>query len=159
MPPSVLAVTEQLSAAPPAALALPGLAPARARAGKAARPLAEVLPVARVAVDSGLAHLDRPFDYAVPEDLAEGAQAGCRVRVRFAGRLVDGVVLERAATSDSGRALAPLAALVSPEPVLVPEVGALVRAAADRWAGSLYDVLRLALPPRHARVEAEAPRE
>ena len=41
------------------------------------------LPVARVAVDSGLAHLDRPFDYTVPVGMP--AAAGCRVRVRFAG--------------------------------------------------------------------------
>ncbi len=137
--------------------ALPGLAPRPARARTAA-PIAALLPVARVAVDSGLAHLDRVFDYAVPASVADTAVAGCRVRVRFAGRLVDGVVLARAERSDSGRALAPLASLVSPEPVLSEEVAVLARAAADRWAGSLYDVLRLALPPRHARVEAEPPR-
>ena len=46
--------------------------------------------------------------------------------------------------------------VVSPEPVLTPEVAALCRAVADRYAGVLADVLRLAIPPRHARVEAEA---
>ena len=51
---------------------------------------APALPVARVAVDSGLAHLDRAFDYAVPPAL-DDARRGCRVRVRFAGRLVDGL--------------------------------------------------------------------
>jgi primosomal protein N' (replication factor Y) len=113
-------------------------------------------PVARVAVDSGVAHLDRPFDYAVPATMA-GAEPGCRVRVRFSGRLVDGVVLERRDDSDHPGALQPLQSLVSPEQVLTPEVAALARAVADRSAGSLYDVLRLALPPRHARVEAEDP--
>ncbi len=54
------------------------------------------LPVARVAVDMSLAHLDRPFDYLVPARLDEAAVPGCRVRVRFAGQLVDGYVLERA---------------------------------------------------------------
>ncbi len=48
---------------------------------------------------------------------------------------------------------------MSPEPVLTPEVAALCRAVADRGAGMLCDVLRLAVPPRHARVEAEEPRE
>lgn len=43
-------------------------------------------PVAAVVVDSGLAHLDRLFEYAVPPDLDEAAQPGARVRVRFAGR-------------------------------------------------------------------------
>ena len=116
-------------------------------------------PVARVAVDTGVAHLDRPFDYAVPEALDETATAGCRVRVRFSGRLVDGILLERTATSEHPGRLAPLHALVSPEPVLVPEVARLCRAVADRAGGSLYDVLRLALPPRHARVESEPVRD
>ena len=51
---------------------------------------AATLPVARVAVDVALAHLDRPFDYRVPAHLDEVAAPGVRVRVRFAGRLVDG---------------------------------------------------------------------
>ncbi|MFN2626982.1 MAG: primosome assembly protein PriA, partial [Mycobacteriales bacterium] len=112
------------------------------------------LPVARVAVDVSLAHLDRLFDYAVPAALADLAQPGVRVRVRFAGRLVDGYVVERAAeTAHAGR-LAPLAKVVSGEAVLAGEVMRLCRAVADRYAGTLGDVLRLAVPPRHARVEA-----
>jgi primosomal protein N' (replication factor Y) len=133
-----------------------GLKTPRKAARKAKPPgaLAEHLPVARVAVDTGLAHLDRPFDYAVPAAASEDAQPGVRVRVRFAGRLVDGWVLERAEGSDHPGRLAPLS-VVSPERVLSREVAELARAVADRTAGSLPDVLRLALPPRHARVEAE----
>jgi len=126
----------------------------RRRAPKGAPELAQDRPVARVAVDTGVAHLDRPFDYAVPAVMAE-AEPGCRVRVRFSGRLVDGFVLERCATSEHEGKLAPLAALVSAERVLTPQAAALARVVADRCAGSLYDVLRLAVPPRHARVEAE----
>jgi primosomal protein N' (replication factor Y) len=113
------------------------------------------VPVARVAVDTGLAHLDRPFDYAVPDGV--DCPVGCRVRMRFAGRLVGGFVLDRVATSDHPR-LAPLT-VVSPEVVLTPAVAALARAVADRYAGSLADVLRLAVPPRHARTEAAESRE
>jgi primosomal protein N' (replication factor Y) len=42
---------------------------------------------------------------------------------------------------------------VSPEPVLTPEIAGLARAVADRYAGTLADVLRLAIPPRHAATE------
>ena len=35
-------------------------------------------------MDLPLAHLDRPFDYLVPERLAAQARPGVRVRVRFA---------------------------------------------------------------------------
>ncbi|MFK3985405.1 primosomal protein N' [Micromonospora sp. NPDC050397] len=115
------------------------------------------MPVARVCVDVPLAHLDRPFDYLVPAELAETAQPGTRVRVRFAGQLVDGWLLERVESSDHGGRLTYLERLVSPEPVLAPEIARLARAVADRYAGGLADVLRLAVPPRHARVESQSP--
>uniref|UniRef100_UPI0038CC17F2 primosomal protein N' n=1 Tax=Actinomycetospora lemnae TaxID=3019891 RepID=UPI0038CC17F2 len=116
-------------------------------------------PVATVAVDVNLAHLDRTFDYQVPEQLAADAVPGARVRVRFAGRLVDGFVLAREETSEHDGRLGWLEKVVSPEPVLGPELAGLCRAVADRYAGTLADVLRLAVPPRHARVEAETPPE
>jgi primosomal protein N' (replication factor Y) len=112
-------------------------------------------PIARVVVDVPLAHLDRPFDYLVPAALADAVVPGSRVRVRFAGQLVDAVVLARVATSEHGGTLAYVERSVSAEPVLAPAVAVLARAVADRWAGALTDVLRLALPPRHARVEKE----
>ncbi|WP_455749468.1 primosomal protein N' [Micromonospora chersina] len=115
---------------------------------------AEGSPVARVCVDVPLPHLDRPFDYLVPDTLDADARPGVRVRVRFAGQLVDGWLLERVAESAHPK-LAYLEKVVSPVPVLAPEVAELARAVADRYAGSLADVLRLAVPPRHARVEKD----
>ncbi|ROR91244.1 primosomal protein N' [Nocardioides aurantiacus] len=122
-------------------------------------PVAEVDPVARVLVDVPLAHLDRPFDYAVPAPLAASAQPGVRVKVRFAGQDVDGFVLERAATTTHTGRLQPLRRVVSAEPVLLPEVAALTGDVAARYAGTRSDVLRLAVPARHASVEKEPPRE
>jgi primosomal protein N' (replication factor Y) len=117
---------------------------------------ADELPVARVVVDTPLPHLDRPFDYHVPADMADDAVPGCRVRVPFHGQLLSGYLLERAATSDFTGRLAYLHQVVSPEPVVTAEIRGLARAVADRYAGTLSDVLRLAVPPRHARVEKEA---
>ncbi|HEX4259105.1 MAG TPA: primosomal protein N' [Streptosporangiaceae bacterium] len=117
-------------------------------------PAAE-LPVAKVAVDIPLAHLDRPFDYLIPERMAADVVPGCRVRVRFSGQLVDGYVLERVASSDHQGRLSYLDRVVSAEPVLTPELAGLARAVADRYAGTLADVLRLAVPPRHAGTEAK----
>ncbi|MEU7997462.1 primosomal protein N', partial [Micromonospora sp. NPDC049060] len=102
-----------------------------------------------------MAHLDRPFDYLVPAELDADAVPGVRVKVRFAGQLVDGWLLERADDSGHTGRLAYLEKVVSPEPVLAPEVARLARAVADRYAGNLADVLRLAVPPRHARVEKD----
>jgi primosomal protein N' (replication factor Y) len=113
------------------------------------------LPIARVAVDISLAHLDRPFDYLVPASLDQTAVPGCRVRVRFAGQLIDGFLLQRVQESDHQGRLARLERVTSPEPVLTPEIFDLARAVADRYAGTLADVLRLAIPPRHAATERE----
>ena len=104
--------------------------------------------MARVVVDVPLAHLDRPFDYAVPEKFADTVQAGCRVRVRFSGQLLDGFVLSLDDATDFTGKLLPLAHVPSGEPVLTPQVARLARVVADRYAGTLGDVLRLALPPR-----------
>jgi primosomal protein N' (replication factor Y) len=109
-----------------------------------------------VLVDVPLAHLDRPFDYAVPETMAESAVPGGRVKVRFAGQDVDGFVLERTAESDHPGRLQPLRRVVSPEPVLTQEVADLVAEVAARYAGTRSDVLRLAVPPRHATTEKAA---
>ena len=110
--------------------------------------------IARVVVDSPLPHLDRLFDYDVPPELLDDVTLGCRVKVRFAGRRVDAFVLDLAEESEHEGALAPLAKIVSSEPVVTPAVAQLCRAVADRWAGTLSDVLRLAIPPRQAKVEA-----
>lgn len=144
---------------------LPGLratvADSKAKAAATrARKVAEVQPaptdpVARVLVDLPLAHLDRPFDYLVPVKDADTAVPGARVKVRFAGQDVDGYVVERVAESDHPGRLASLRRVVSAEPVLSPEVAALAAAVAERYAGSRSDVLRLAVPPRHATTEAK----
>ncbi len=141
----------------PEQLALVPLSSPRRRPAKPPQEPAPSRAVARVVVDSGLAHLDRPFDYLVPQAMHEAAVAGCRVRVRFAGRLVDGFVLERIDRSDHDGRLAFLASVVSSEVVLTPEVLLLARAVAERYAGVLGDVLRLAVPPRHARAEKTPP--
>lgn len=149
------------ASAHPEQLTLPGLAaPARGqerRRSETGVPLTDVLPIARVCVDVSPAHLDRLFDYTVPADMAEAARPGVRVKVRFAGQDVDGYLIERAERTEHDGALLALRRVVSAEPVLSPEVARLARLVADYYAGSMTDVLRLAIPPRLARVEGEEP--
>ncbi len=143
---------------------LPALARARAEAAAAARAserdrapaavaTAGELPVARVLLDVALAHLDRPFDYLVPASMDDRVVPGSRVTVRFAGQEAAGFVLERVQGSDHAGPLAPLRRAVSAEPVLSPAVAGLAAAVAERYAGTRADVLRLAVPPRHAATE------
>jgi primosomal protein N' (replication factor Y) (superfamily II helicase) len=147
----------------PRSAAAPPKSPRPARAARQSKGLRTLTPaadepIARIAVDIPLAHLDRPFDYLVPERLAAQAHPGVRVRIRFAGQLTDGFLLERVKVSEHQGRLAYLERVVSPEPVLTPEIAGLARAVADRYAGTLADVLRLALPQRHAATEV-APRD
>ncbi|WP_454925788.1 primosomal protein N' family DNA-binding protein, partial [Actinomyces gerencseriae] len=62
-----------------------GHGPAPARTGE----------IAGVLVDVDLAHLDRPLDYAVPEELSGGAQVGRLVRVTLAGSRANGWIVSR----------------------------------------------------------------
>ncbi|XXM85187.1 primosomal protein N' [Cellulosimicrobium sp. PMB13] len=131
---------------------MPAAAPRRA-ASVGPLEVAAELPVAQLVLDLAPAHLDRPYDYLVPAAMADAAQPGARVKVRFAGRDVDGYVVARLERSDHVGRLQPLRRVVSPEPVLTPQVLRLARSVADLYAGTLPDVLRLAVPPRHARAE------
>src|ERR1700760_688141 len=127
-------------------------------ATSAARIPVEVEPIARVLPMLSVPHLDREFDYLVSAEQSDDAQPGVRVRVRFHGRLVDGFVLERRNDTDHAGQLGWLDRVVSPEPVLTTSIRRLVDAVAARYAGTRPDVLRLAVPARHARVEREPPR-
>jgi primosomal protein N' (replication factor Y) len=121
------------------------------------RQAAAVDPIARVLPMLSVPHLDREFDYLVSEEQSDDAQPGVRVRLRFHGRLVDGFILERRTDTDHVGKLAWLERVVSAEAVLTPEVRRLVDAVAAHYAGTRADVLRLAVPPRHAKVERENP--
>lgn len=115
--------------------------------------------VAAVYPDVQPAHLDRTFDYGIPPELAEEIVAGSRVRVRFAGKLVDGYVDSvQHGTEHTGR-LSRIERVIGTMPVLTEETRRLIRAVADRWAGTFSDVARLAVPPRNARSEQSETRE
>ena len=120
----------------PALVVGPAPAPAHTPKGPARTPpdaasAVPGLPVALVAVQVPLPHLDRGFEYRVPPEMDTDAVPGARVKVRFSGREVDGFVLERRARAEHVGTLAPLRRVVSPEPVLTPEIAGLARAVAD----------------------------
>ncbi|MEO3933378.1 primosomal protein N' [Micrococcaceae bacterium Sec7.4] len=117
--------------------------------------LAARLPVARVRLESALPHLDRPFDYSVPAGLDAAAQPGVRVKVKFNGQELAGYLIDRTAESDAGHPLVPLHKVVSPVPVLTASVAELAGRVAARYAGSVSDVLRVAVPPRMAKLEKD----
>ena len=80
---------------------------------------------------------------------------GCGSRCGSPARTSTASSIERAATTDHTGRLQPLRRVVSAEQVLAPDVTALTGAVAERYAGTRSDVLRLAVPPRHATVEKQ----
>ncbi|MEN9711299.1 MAG: putative primosomal protein [Actinomycetota bacterium] len=114
------------------------------------------LPYAQIAVETPLLHLDRPFDYAIPPELASEVSWGSRVRVLFGGRKLNGWVVGFTDTVERPERVANVLEVIGSVPLLTPEVHYLARLTADRWVGSLSDVVRSAIAPRQARVEAAA---
>jgi len=102
-------------------------------------------PIARVRVNVPVSHLDRDFDYLVPATIDSQCQIGDRVRVRFAGKLADAIVVERIAASEYTK-LAPIERAVGP--ALTPETLNLAHGVADRYIGMFWDVVRAAVPSK-----------
>ncbi|RRD36069.1 hypothetical protein EII31_00265 [Leucobacter sp. OH2974_COT-288] len=111
--------------------------------------------VAKVLLDTRLPQLAHVFDYAIPERLAAQIQQGMRVKVPLRGkqRSSYGWVVELAQHSSYSGELAIIDALVGEVPLLTPQLWELAQNLADRAAGSACDILRLAIPTRHARAE------
>ena len=108
-------------------------------------------PVARIILDTPFSWPDKLYDYLVPEELDSRAKPGVRVRVQFGAKRLTGFLRERADTTDA-KTLKPLLAVVG-EPVVTPELFDLADRVAERNVCSRHDVLRGAVPPRHARAE------
>lgn len=123
---------------------------------KGARAQAATDPVAQVLLDSPLPRLDRPFEYRIPESLDAKVRFGVKVRVPFGGQRVEAWVVGRSAAASHTGDLQWLDAVVGPEPQLTPQTLQLCRAVADHYLGTTSDVVRLAVPPRHAGGAAAA---
>lgn len=109
--------------------------------------------VAKVILDSPVPHLDHVFDYRIPNHLQTLVVPGVRIRVPFRKRRVDGFVLAISDSTEVAGKLIDVETLISPEIVLTREISQLCQMVAHRKVGNLYDVIRAAVPPRHARAE------
>lgn len=138
-------------------LTLAGLAPRKRRKRASAEHTpAEQHPIAQVVLDVQALHLGQTFDYFIDEKDSEAAQPGVLVRVRFGGQRVSGVIWARTDTSDTPRSsIRYIERVLSPD-VLVPasmreDIGLIAKA----YGGTRANILRFAVPPRVAKVEAE----
>ena len=108
----------------------------------------------RVAIDSPVLALDRPFDYAIPERLLGRLTVGSVVRVVLHGRNMRAFVTELVddpAVTDPR----PVRSVVAQDPVFAPDELALGRWAADRYVAALGHVLHDAVPGRFSAPVAQ----
>jgi primosomal protein N' (replication factor Y) len=109
--------------------------------------------VARVAVVSNLPQLDKLFDYLVPIEFIDRAQPGSRVKVPFgnSAKTYDGFIFELDNTSDFGGKLASIQEVVGDRPFLSKELMETLKEIALRSAGSLGEILKIAVPAHMPR--------
>jgi primosomal protein N' (replication factor Y) len=127
----------------------------RLKAELIARPevLASVEPFARIWVDSGIFHLDSPFDYSVPQSLSAKTQVGVRVQVPFNGREVEAIVLERLSSTQTSGAIKEISKVLSVHPVATNTTLQLIKDVSIHWACNPLDIVRSAIPPRVASID------
>ena len=104
-----------------------------------------VLQIAMVAVEGTAYHFDRPYGYRIPATLAGRALPGARVTVPFGrgNRTRRGILLELV----QGEAPKALMAVLDPEPLIQPGMLGLAAWIKAQTFCTLYEALRLMLPP------------
>lgn len=75
------------------------------------------------------------------------------MRIRFNGRLTDAIVLERRNDSEFDGQLRYLDRVISPYAVYSAELAELIESLAARYGAVRSDIIRSAIPPRHAKAE------
>ncbi|WEV58372.1 primosomal protein N' [Bifidobacterium sp. ESL0728] len=135
--------------------ALAGLAPRKRRKTVTHTPATQN-PIAQVVLDVQATHLGQTFDYLIDEKFSEAAQPGVMVRVRFGGRRVNGIIWNRAEKSHTAAsALRYIERVVTPGILVSASMRRDITAIAEAYGGTPANILRLAVPPRVAKVDKE----
>ena len=103
--------------------------------------------IARVAVSAATFHIDKPYDYIVPEKLVNSAVAGMRVTVPFGAgnRKSEGVILSLT-TEGARKNLKSVLSFLDESPVLAEENIRLALWMSDRFFCTVFEALRAMLP-------------
>ncbi len=107
----------------------------------------ETVSIARVAVAAATYTIDKPYDYTIPENLAEKAKPGVRVTVPFGkgNRASEGIILALNRDSKLPK-LKAIKEVLDDESVLGPSQIRLAIWLRERYFCTLYDAARVLLP-------------
>lgn len=106
-----------------------------------------------VEVDTPASHLSGVYDYAVTNKLQDQARPGARVRVRFNGQLTDGFIVGPQKPIPADVDLVRLERVVGSIRPLTADVYQASQQLAATYSGAAWDILRSAIPARHAAAE------
>ena len=103
--------------------------------------------VARIAVSAATYWLDKPYDYLIPQELADQAVPGVRVHVPFShgNRRCEGVILAVTDHSEYEK-LKSISAVLDEQPLLTAEQIKLALFMRERFFCTVYDAVRAMLP-------------
>ena len=104
--------------------------------------------IAKVILNNKEQNIDRIFDYVIPQSLEDRLCVGMRVSVPFgrSNRKVDGVVVEISEASEY-KNLKEISGIIGKEPVCSPWILELCLWISKKYFCSLYQAIRLAMPP------------
>lgn len=102
---------------------------------------------AKIAVSAAVYSVDRPFDYQIPNQLADRIQVGVRVIVPFGrgNRLSDGIVLALGDAEDVSQ-LKPIQSVLDQQPVLRQKDIQLALWMREHYFCTVYQAIRVMLP-------------
>ncbi len=107
----------------------------------------ETARIAKTAVSAAVYFIDKPYDYLIPDALAEQARPGVRVVIPFGNgnRACEGIILA-VGDGEKYKGLKAISEVLDPEPVLDGADISLALWMARRYFCTAYDAFRVILP-------------
>lgn len=103
--------------------------------------------IVKVAMENIVYHLDKLYDYVVPNEFSQNIKAGCRVLVPFglSNKKRQGIVLQTAFSSDTSK-LKTVFALLDTVPVLNDEMLSVAKFIKQKYFCTIFDAVKLMVP-------------
>ncbi len=104
--------------------------------------------VAKVYVEKAVYHIDRPFDYLIPDSMGETLTRGCRVLVPFGGsnKKAQGIVYDIIDNQECERQLKAVYLQLDKTPILTDDMFSIIEFLVKNTFCSYYDAVKCVLP-------------
>lgn len=110
--------------------------------------------IAQVMIDVDALHLDRPFDYQIPEKLLGEVKVGCQVQVKWGSRRVFGWVIKLLEQSQYEGKLGVIQRCYT-VPLISEDTFKSLRYLADKYCVPMVQLISQAVPARHLKAQQQ----